>query len=77
VGFARRGPRRQSAKSGLDNYFCAVIIDQTDVANIRFGDEGQRWEMMPISDFVNHEAAVPHLRNGLRALLEADEAIGL
>jgi 8-oxo-dGTP diphosphatase len=69
--------RNQSAKSGLDNYFCAVKIDQADVANIRFGDEGQRWEMMPVSDFVNHEAAVPHLRNRLRALLEADEAIGL
>jgi 8-oxo-dGTP diphosphatase len=69
--------RNKSAKSGLDNYFCAVKIDQADVANIRFGDEGQRWEMMPVSDFVNHEAAVPHLRNRLRALLEADEAIGL
>jgi 8-oxo-dGTP diphosphatase len=69
--------RCQSAKNGLDNYFCAIEITNTDIGNIRFGDEGQRWEMMPISDFVNHEAAVPHLRNRLRALLEADEAIGL
>ena len=64
--------RNQSSTSGLVSYFCAVKIDQADVANIRFGDEGQRWEMMAVSEFVNHEAAVPHLRNRLRALLEAN-----
>lgn len=69
--------RCQSSKNGLDNYFCAVEITKTDIGNIRFGDEGQRWEMMPVSDFVNHEAAVPHLRNRLRAFLEANGTIGV
>jgi 8-oxo-dGTP diphosphatase len=64
--------RHQSLNGGLDTYFCAIKIDDVAVANINFGDEGQRWEMMPITDFVNHEGAVPHLRSRLRALLDAD-----
>lgn len=62
--------RNQSATSGLGNYFCAVKIGQADVANIRFGDEGQRWEMMSVSDFVNHEGAVPQLRDRLSSFLD-------
>jgi 8-oxo-dGTP diphosphatase len=63
--------RHQSSNGGLDTYFCAVKIDENDVANINFGDEGQRWELMRISEFVNHERAVPHLRNRLRAIFDA------
>jgi 8-oxo-dGTP diphosphatase len=63
--------RHQSLNGGLDTYFCAVKINETDVANINFGDEGQRWEMMQVVDFVNHERAVPHLRNRIRQILDA------
>lgn len=62
--------RHQSSTGGLDNYFCAIKIDETMVTSINFGDEGQRWEMMSVADFVSHEKAVPHLRNRLRALLD-------
>lgn len=34
-----------------------------EIAAIRFGSEGQRWEMMPIADFVSHTRAVPDLQH--------------
>lgn len=62
--------RHQSLTGGLDNYFCAIQITEADVAVVQFGNEGQRWEMMRVTDFVNHERAVPHLRDRLRAILD-------
>lgn len=37
-------------------------LDGAEVAAIRFGDEGQRWEMMPVADFVAHGGAIPAMR---------------
>lgn len=37
-------------------------IDKSEIAAIRFGTEGQRWEMMPVPAFMAHERAVPELR---------------
>jgi 8-oxo-dGTP diphosphatase len=62
--------RYKGLNGRLDSYFCAIRIDDTDVANIKFGNEGQRWKMMRVLDFVNLDAAVPHLRNRLRSMLE-------
>ncbi len=62
--------RHRSTTGGLDSYFCAMTITREDVARIRFGTEGQYWQMMPVRDFVRHERAVPHLRNRLKALVD-------
>jgi 8-oxo-dGTP diphosphatase len=61
----------QSISGGLDTYFCAMQITAADVTNIRFGDEGQRWMMMPIADFVAHDLGIPHLQRRLQAVVDA------
>lgn len=63
--------RHHSRAGGLDTYFCAMTIGDDDVARIRFGDEGQRWTMMPIRDFVTHARAVPHLQHRLGAFMDS------
>lgn len=37
-------------------------ITMDEVAAIRFGDEGQGWEMMPVGQFLAHERAIPEMR---------------
>jgi len=37
-------------------------ISAAEVAAIRFGAEGQRWEMMPVPVFLAHPAAVPEMQ---------------
>jgi 8-oxo-dGTP diphosphatase len=63
--------RHRSTGAGLDTYFCAMKIGSDDVASIAFGNEGQRWELMSIFDFVRHDRAVPQLKNRLRAAADA------
>jgi 8-oxo-dGTP diphosphatase len=33
-----------------------------DVSAIRFGDEGQGWQLMPVTDFLGHRGAVPEMQ---------------
>jgi 8-oxo-dGTP diphosphatase len=33
-----------------------------EVALIRFGDEGQRWELMPVATSLGHEKAIPEMQ---------------
>jgi 8-oxo-dGTP diphosphatase len=33
-----------------------------EVAGIRFGDEGQGWELMPVEGFLGHPKAVPEMQ---------------
>jgi 8-oxo-dGTP diphosphatase len=33
-----------------------------EVAQVRFGDEGQRWMLMPIAEFLGHPGAVPEMQ---------------
>ncbi|MGP2822932.1 NUDIX hydrolase [Serratia ureilytica] len=33
-----------------------------EIAAIRFGDEGQRWRMMPVAQFIEHPQGIEHLR---------------
>ncbi len=51
---------------GTASHFMVAHIGPEDIAQIVFGDEGQRWEMMPVSTYLAHEACVPHLRDRLR-----------
>ncbi|RYG02280.1 MAG: NUDIX domain-containing protein [Caulobacteraceae bacterium] len=37
-------------------------LEQGDIAQIRFGDEGQRWDLMPVATFLGHPAGVPELQ---------------
>lgn len=38
------------------------VLSGTEIAAIRFGDEGQTWRMMPLAEFLSHPRAVPHFR---------------
>ena len=42
--------------------FLAARVMQTLIDGIVFGDEGQRWQMMPVADFVDHPHAVRELQ---------------
>lgn len=33
-----------------------------EVATITFGDEGQGWDLMPVTDFLDHHGAVPEMQ---------------
>lgn len=43
--------------------FFGGTLHPDEIAAIRFGSEGQRWEMMPVADFVSHPKAVPDLQH--------------
>jgi 8-oxo-dGTP diphosphatase len=62
---------------GTVSYFMVAHIGPDDIARIVFGDEGQRWEMMPIRTYLTHERCVPHLRDRLRDAVDATNAIAL
>lgn len=42
--------------------FFAGRITPAEIAAIRFGDEGQGWQMMPVAAFVAHPQAVPEMQ---------------
>jgi 8-oxo-dGTP diphosphatase len=37
-------------------------ISREEIGSIRFGDEGQGWELMPVEGFLAHEKAVPEMQ---------------
>jgi len=45
-----------------DSVFFAGRLKRREIAAIRFGDEGQRWEMMPLPEFLGHAQAVPEMQ---------------
>ena len=67
IVWCRRYPH--ATKGDQHAYFMVAPITSAEVASIRFGDEGQHWQMMKISTFVQHPDAVPPLRERLKAYL--------
>jgi 8-oxo-dGTP diphosphatase len=70
-------------EDGRDSIFFGGWLGREEVASVRFGDEGQGWELMPVETFLAHSGAVPEMqrragivwdeigaraRTGLRAL---------
>lgn len=41
--------------------FFAGLLQPSEVAAVRFGDEGQYWQMMPVETYLAHPLAVPAL----------------
>ena len=37
-------------------------LTRGEVGSIRFGDEGQGWELMPVTGFLSHAGAVPEMQ---------------
>jgi 8-oxo-dGTP diphosphatase len=44
------------------SWFLAAAITEEEVAAIRFGDEGQYWQMMTFDEFLGHSEAISHLQ---------------
>lgn len=51
------------------SYFLAARITKAEVSAVRFGDEGQYWQMMEIDEFLSHPKAVPQLQDRLAHFL--------
>ena len=52
------------------SWFFVGVMDAAEIAAIRFGDEGQYWQLMPVADFLNHTSAVPELQRRTRLALD-------
>jgi 8-oxo-dGTP diphosphatase len=48
--------------AGRESVFFGGWISREEVGRIRFGDEGQGWELMPVSGFLAHPKAVPEMQ---------------
>ena len=57
------------------SWFFAVHLTEQEVADVRFGDEGQDWALMPVTDYIADDDAVPRLREWLAQYVAADAAI--
>lgn len=51
-------------------WFFAAECPDLDVSTVVFGDEGQEWKLAPIDWFLDHDEAIPHLKDNLRQYLE-------
>ena len=49
--------------------FFAGQITAAEIAAIRFGDEGQYWQMMAVTDFLSHPQAIPELQRRVAVAL--------
>ncbi len=53
----------------LPGVFFAGQLTAAEVLAIRFGDEGQCWEMMPVAAFLAHPRAIPAMADRVRLAL--------
>lgn len=53
----------------VDSHFFAGHLGDHDIAAIRFGEEGQEWQMMPLAQFLGHPRAVPEMQRRLGVAL--------
>lgn len=65
-----------SGQGGHVAWFFRGKVSAAEIAAIRFGDEGQCWQMMPIAAFLSHPKAVPHFKDRLRLALQPDWVAG-
>jgi 8-oxo-dGTP diphosphatase len=49
-------------EAGRESVFFGGWLSRAEVAAIRFGDEGQGWELMPVEGFLGHGRAVPEMQ---------------
>lgn len=56
-------------------WFFGGHLTAAEVAAIRFGDEGQRWEMLPFAEFHRRERVIPAMRSRAQVFL-ADRKAG-
>lgn len=57
-----RGVFPSMIEAGQESVFFAGWLSVKEVASVRFGDEGQRWELMPVERFLGHPLGVPEMQ---------------
>lgn len=55
---------------GRTSWFFVAEVAQLDMSGMRIGDEGQRWMLMPVEAFLNHDSAVPYLQARLQVYFD-------
>jgi 8-oxo-dGTP diphosphatase len=55
--------------TAAEDWLFVTRDDRLDLGRVRFGDEGQRWEAMPVSEFLAGPGTIPHLAERLRIYL--------
>lgn len=65
--FERMYPAMHDAS--LKAYFMVAEINNSDIANIVFGDEGQGWKMIKIDSFMADDTVIDPLKGRLRDYL--------
>lgn len=55
---------------GRKAYFCAAKLPQKTIDEIKFGDEGQKWSLMDVNEFLSRNDVVPHLKVRLSDYLQ-------
>lgn len=56
--------------NGLDTWFLVAEVPSGTFDQIVFGDEGQRWQVVPVEAFLRMDGAVVHLQQRLRDFIE-------
>lgn len=56
---------RNASKPSEHAYFMVAHLLETEISAIKFGDEGQYWQMMDLQEFLKHPKAVPQLQSRL------------
>jgi 8-oxo-dGTP diphosphatase len=49
-------------EAGRSSVFFGGWLSREEVRSVRFGDEGQGWELMPVVTFLGHGRAVPEMQ---------------
>ncbi|GGI76686.1 NUDIX domain-containing protein [Polymorphobacter multimanifer] len=65
--YARSYPN--SHDTPLPSHFLALHLEAADIPAIRFGSEGCDPTLMPVTQFLAHPQAIPHLQQRLAACL--------
>jgi 8-oxo-dGTP diphosphatase len=53
-------------------WFFVAKITPDEISRIRFGDEGQSWEMMQVQVFLDHPKAIPEMQTRLKIALSGE-----
>lgn len=57
-----RGVFPSMVEDGRRSVFFGGWLDRDEIRRVRFGDEGQGWELMPVGVFLGHSGAVPEMQ---------------
>jgi 8-oxo-dGTP diphosphatase len=57
-----RGVFPSMVESGRESVFFGGWLGRDEIRQVRFGDEGQGWELMPVAGFLAHPLGVPEMQ---------------